>query len=56
MTTSVLAVPVTEADIRWKKWEARGAESDRRRTTRMKAVVIVIGIGLALAFLIVQFV
>ena len=55
MTTTVLAVPITEADRRWQQWKARGEEEDRRRTTRMKAVAIVIGIGLLVAFLVVQF-
>jgi hypothetical protein len=55
MTTTVLAVPTTEADRRWQQWKARGEEKDRRGTTRMKAVAIVIGIGLLVAFLVAQF-
>jgi hypothetical protein len=52
MSVPVLAVPVTDADLRWQRWQADGAERDRRRNTRLKAVAVVVGIGLGIAALI----
>ena len=52
MTAPVLAMPATDADLRWQRWQADGAERDRRRTTRLKALAVVVAIGVALAALI----
>ena len=49
------SVPLTEAEIRWQRWGARGVERDRRLSSRMKAVVTVLGIGLGIAFCLAQF-
>jgi len=29
MTTQLATVPESDADVRWRKWQARGAENDR---------------------------
>jgi hypothetical protein len=50
MTTLVATVPDSEADIRWRNWLLRGAESDRRTAARMRKLMLVIGIALAVWF------
>ena len=50
MTTLVATVPDSDADLRWRDWQARGAESDRRTAARMRGVMIVIAIALATWF------
>jgi len=45
MTTQVAIVPGTEAEIRWRNWEARGAEGDRRTAKRMRALMLLIAAG-----------
>jgi hypothetical protein len=49
MTTSVAALPDAGADIRWRDWQARGAEGDRRRATIAGRLMVVIAVALALA-------
>ena len=55
MTITNSVVPLTEAEIRWQQWGARDAERDRRLSSRMKAVVTVLGIGLGIAFWFARF-
>jgi hypothetical protein len=42
MTNVVAAAAESEADIRWRDWQARGAESDRRTATRMRTLMLLI--------------
>jgi hypothetical protein len=42
MTTQLATVPESDADVRWRKWQARGAENDRRTARRMRALMVVI--------------
>jgi hypothetical protein len=42
MTTQAATIPDTDADIRWREWQARGAASDRRTAARMRKVMMVI--------------
>jgi hypothetical protein len=39
-----------DADRRWREWQARGAEGDRRTVTRMRTLMLVIAAGLAAWF------
>ena len=36
--TAILADP--EAELRWRNWQARGAEGDRRTARRMRGLMI----------------
>jgi len=54
MTTQVAIVPGTEGEIRWRNWEARGAEGDRRTAKRMRALMLLIAAGF-LVWAVVQF-
>jgi hypothetical protein len=47
MTGPMAVVPDSEADIRWRTWQARGAESDRRTATTMRRLMFLMGTGLA---------
>jgi hypothetical protein len=42
MTTQLATVPESDADVRWREWQARGAENDRRTSTRMRILMVVI--------------
>ena len=39
---------VTEADIRWRNWLARGAETDLRTTRRMTGLLLLTAVSLGL--------
>jgi hypothetical protein len=52
MTNLVSTVAQPEADIRWRNWQARGAESDRRTATRMRKLMLLIVAGLVISFLV----
>jgi hypothetical protein len=52
MTNLVATVTQPEADIRWRNWQARGDESDRRTATRMRKVMLLIVAGLVISFLV----
>jgi hypothetical protein len=54
MTTPTAIVADAHADTRWRAWQARGAESDRRTARMMRGVVFVIVVAYA-AWLVVQF-
>ena len=47
MTNQAAVVTDVEAEARWRDWQARGAASDRRTATRMRMLLMVIGILLA---------
>jgi hypothetical protein len=47
MTIKVAMVPDFEADVQWREWQARGAESDRRTATRMRTLMLLIAAALA---------
>ena len=53
MTEQAAIVANTEADIRWRNWQARGAEDDRRTTKRMRGLMLLMAAGL-LVWLVVQ--
>ena len=52
MTTHVAIISDSEADIRWRDWQARGAASDRRSATRMRTLLLLIVAALAVWFLV----
>jgi hypothetical protein len=52
MTGQAAIVAVTEADIRWRNWQARGAEGDRRTAKRMRRLMLVLVGGLLMWFVI----
>jgi hypothetical protein len=45
MTNLIATLSDSEADIRWRNWQARGAESDRRTATMMRRLMLVIATG-----------
>ena len=47
MTDLVATRPDSEADIRWRNWQARGAENDRRTATRMRRLMLLIATAFA---------
>ena len=51
MTDQPAIVADPEAELRWRKWQARGAEGDRRTAKRMRGLVMLI----AVAFLVSLF-
>jgi hypothetical protein len=53
MTSQVVLVPDVDSDNRWRAWQARAAEGDRRLTTRMRKVIVLVAASLA-AWLFVQ--
>jgi hypothetical protein len=52
MTNVVATVTDSEADIRWRNWQARGAEGDRRTATRMRTLMLLIVSALVVWFLV----
>ncbi len=52
MTGHAAIVTATEADIRWRNWQGRGAEGDRRTAKRMRRLMVVIVAGLLMWFVI----
>ena len=52
MTGQAATVAHTEADIRWRNWQARGAEGDRRTAKRMRGLMLVIAAGLLMWFVV----
>ena len=45
----VVTAAQVAAEDRWRTWQARGDENDRRRVVRMRIVVAVIAAALAVA-------
>jgi hypothetical protein len=52
MTSHVAIISDTEAEIRWRDWQARGAANDRRSATRMRTLLLLIVAALAVWFLV----
>jgi hypothetical protein len=52
MTNQTAVIPVGEAEIRWRNWQARGAASDRRTATRMRRLMLLIVAALVVWFLV----
>jgi hypothetical protein len=52
MTEFVASVAQSEADIRWRNWQARGAERDRRMAARMRKVMLLLIAALVVWFLV----
>ena len=52
MTTQAATIPDTDADIRWREWQARGAASDRRTAARMRTVMFVMVAALIVWFVV----
>jgi hypothetical protein len=50
---AILADP--EAELRWRNWQARGVEGDRRTAKRMRALMILIAAA-SLVWFVVQLV
>ena len=48
MTDQAAIVADPEAELRWRNWQARGAEGDRRTAKRMRGLAVLI----AAAFLV----
>ena len=46
MTNQLAISPDAEAEIRWRDWQTRGAESDRRTATTIRRVIFLIVAGL----------
>lgn len=46
MTDRAAAALNTEADVRWRAWQARGAEADRRTDVRMATLTVLIAVSL----------
>jgi hypothetical protein len=53
MTTQVATVPDSDADVRWREWQARGAENDRRTAARMRTLLMLLIVGAAAIWLVV---
>ena len=47
MTNVAATLPDCDGDVRWRKWEARGVENDRRTATRMRRLMLAFGTALA---------
>lgn len=52
--TPQAALADPEAELRWRTWQARGAEGDRRTAKRMRGLMILIAMAVLVSFL-VQF-
>ena len=52
MTDQAAIVADTEADVRWRAWQARGAEGDRRTAKRMRGLTLLIAAGLFVWFVV----
>ena len=46
MTNQIAIVPDAEAELRWRTWQARAAEGDRRTAKRMRRLMLLIAAGL----------
>ncbi len=51
MTGHVDTLPETDADLRWREWQARGVASDVRTAARMRRVLLISGAALAVLVL-----
>jgi hypothetical protein len=53
MTNHTAVIPDAEAEVRWRDWQARGTESDRRTAARMRKLMLVI-VATLIAWFVVQ--
>jgi hypothetical protein len=53
MTEQTAIVANTDTDNRWREWQTRGAEDDRRTAKRMRGLMVLVAAGL-LVWLAVQ--
>jgi hypothetical protein len=47
MSALVASALDREADVRWREWQARGAERDRRSAATMGGLTVLVSIGMA---------
>jgi hypothetical protein len=47
MVDHAAAIVDGDAQRRWEEWQARGAEADRRSSTRMRIFMLVVAMALA---------
>ena len=54
MTTLVAAMPSEDpgADIRWREWQAKGVDADRRRPATLARVGLLIALAVAIWFMV----
>ena len=52
MANQAVMVAEPDADLRWRNWQARGAEDDRRTAKRMRAVLMLIAAALVVWFVV----
>jgi hypothetical protein len=52
MTDQAAAAIDSEADVRWRNWQARGAEGDRRTAKRMRGLLVLIAAGFVAWFVV----
>ncbi len=52
MGQAVIVADTEAADIRWRNWQARGAEGDRRTAKRMRRLMLVAVVGLLMWFVV----
>lgn len=50
--TDQAVLPNAEAELRWRTWQARGVEGDRRTAKRMRGLMIVIALGFLASFVV----
>jgi hypothetical protein len=50
MTDQTAEFPDLQAEIQWRAWQARGAETDRRTATRMHRLTLVVVTAFAVWF------
>jgi hypothetical protein len=48
MTDRVAVVPDADADVRWRAWQAHGAEQDRRTAVTMRMVMLLIAVAVVI--------
>ena len=54
MTDQAVIVADAEAELRWRKWQARGAEGDRRTANRMRGLMILVTAAFVVWFVVIQ--
>ena len=52
MTDQAAIVADPEAELRWRNWQARGAEGDRQTAKRMRGLMILIAAVFAVWFVV----
>jgi hypothetical protein len=52
MNNLATTLPDSDADIRWRNWQARGAANDRRTARRMRELMLMIVAALVVWFVV----